>query len=131
MGLLGILAGLFLMAFFSQAGLLGPALVVLGVAAMLAVFGLQGRRVRRTRYRRARWRARDTAVVAACTAVVAVILVARVTVPETLYYDPFKPGSLLPSFNPLVGGALLLLAAPALLVPAKKQHPVPNTEHGP
>jgi energy-coupling factor transport system permease protein len=129
-GLLGILGGLFLMAFFSQAGILGPVLVALGVAVMLAVFGLQGRRVRRTRYRRAQWRARDTAVVAASAALVIVILVVRVTVPETLYYDPFKPGLFLPSFDPIVGAALLLLAVPAVLVLAKKQLPVPNTEHG-
>lgn len=129
-GLLGILAGLFAMAFFSQAAVVGPALVLLGLAVMLAVFGAQGRRVRRTRYRRLVWRVRDTGVVGTSAVVFFVVLAARVMAPETLYYDPFQPGSFIPSFSPVVGAALLLLAVPAVLVPKKKQIPAPSTEHG-
>jgi cation transport ATPase len=129
-GLLGILAGLFVVAFFSRAGPLGPALVALGLLAMLVVFAFQGRRVHRTRYRRTTWRTCDTITVVASAVVVAVILVARAMTPETLYYDPFQPGSFLPSFSPVVGAALLLLAVPAVLVPSKKEIPAPRTEHG-
>jgi energy-coupling factor transport system permease protein len=129
-GLLGILAGLFIMAFFSQAGILGPAFILMGLVAVLVVFGTQGRRVRRTRYHRPVWRARDTVVVAASVIVAAAILTAKVLVPETLYYDPFQPASLLRSFNPVVGAALLLLAIPAVLVPNRKQTQTQYTEHG-
>ena len=41
----------------------------------------------------------------------------RLTAPETLPYSPYPPNSLLPGFDPLVGAALLLLTAPAIVAP--------------
>jgi hypothetical protein len=52
--------------------------------------------------------------------VVLVVLAARALAPETLYYSPYPPNSLLPPFNAYVGAALLLLALPALLAPQEK-----------
>jgi hypothetical protein len=126
--LLGLLIGLVLVAFFSDLSPWGWALTILGVSVMLAIWAIQGRRVRRTRYRRPRWRWRDTVLVAASAVVLAVIVIAKSTVPQTLIYDPYSSGSLLPPFNPLVGAALLLLVLPALLVPRSTEQAAPNME---
>ncbi len=115
--LLAVLAGLFVVTYYSEQRLWGWLLAGLGVAGLAAVFGLQGKRVHRTRYRRPRWYGRDTAVVVASAVVLAVVLAARSMVPETLIYVPYPPNSLLPPFNPLVGAALLLLVLPAILAP--------------
>jgi len=68
--------------------------------------------------------------------VLVAIVVARLVVPETLYYSPYPPNPLLPPFQPLVGLVLLLLTLPALLSPSNKGkvtsdtlHAVTNTEH--
>ncbi|MGD2205409.1 MAG: energy-coupling factor transporter transmembrane component T [Anaerolineae bacterium] len=116
--LLGLLAGLLVVAYFPERSSLGWVLVGLGGFALLAMFWLQGRRVHRTRYRRERWQARDTALVLGSAVVLVAVVVARLTAPETLFYSPFPPSSLLPPFNAYVGAALLLLALPALLAPS-------------
>lgn len=115
--LLSVLVGLFAVTYFPQAGTWGWILAGLGVAAMLAIFVLQGRRVRRSRYRRPRWQTRDTILAAASTIVIAAVVTARLAVPQALAYTPFPPSPLLPPFHPLAAGPLLLLALPALLVP--------------
>jgi energy-coupling factor transport system permease protein len=117
--LASLLVGLSLVAFFSEEGLWGWALTLVGIAGMLAILAAQGRRSHRTRYRRPRWRVRDTVVAVACATTLAVVLVARYSVPETLYYSPYTPGSLLPPFNAWVGASLLLLALPALVAPRR------------
>ncbi len=113
-GLLSLLAGLFLLAYLSESRLWGWALAVAGTGSLLGVFGLQGRQVHRTRYRRLPWRGRDTAVVLISVTVVAALIATRLTAPSSLAYSPFPPYSLLPPFNPPVGAALLLLGLPAL-----------------
>jgi energy-coupling factor transport system permease protein len=115
--LLAVLAGLFIMTYFAEQRLWGWLLVAAGVAGLAALFGLQGRRVHRTRYRRPGWRARDTAVVIASAIVLAVVVAAKAMVPEAMMYLPYPPNSLLPPFNPLAGAALLLLVLPAVLAP--------------
>ena len=127
--LLGLLAGLFLAAFLPGSGPWGWVLAILGVVGLLAIFGLQGKQVQRTRYRHPRWRGRDTAVVVASAVVVAVIVAAKLTAPETLFYSPYPPNSLLPPFNLLVGATLLLLALPALLAPQPTPRAPRITEH--
>jgi hypothetical protein len=92
--------------------------------------------VHRTRYRRPRWRVRDTAIVLSSTVVIAVVMVARQLAPETLYYSPYPPNPLLPPFNPWVGAALLLLVLPALVAPRPESRGVvssgvQSTEHVP
>jgi len=126
--LLAVLAGLFVVTYFPEQRLWGWPLVGLGVAGLTAVFGLQGKRVHRSRYRRPRWHARDTAIVIASAAVLAVVIAAKSMVPETLIYLPYPPSSLLPPFNPLVGAALLLLVLPAVLAPQPAKHGVQITE---
>ncbi len=136
--LLGLLAGLSILAFFPASRTWGWVLAGLGFAGLLGILGLQGRRVRRTRYRRPRWQARDTVVVMASVVVLTVIVVARLIMPETFYYSPYPPNSLLPPFQPLVGITLLLLALPALLAPSSRgrtasqtQRTTSLTEYGP
>jgi energy-coupling factor transport system permease protein len=117
LALVGLLAGLAMLAFLPEGNTWGWVLAGLGTASLLAILGLQGRRVHRTRYRRPRWHARDTIIVLASALVVAVVMGARQIAPETLYYSPYPPNPLLPPFNPWVGAALLLLALPALVAP--------------
>lgn len=126
--LLGLLTGLVLVAFFSDLSIWGWVLAILGIGVMLAIWAVQGRRVRRTRYRRPRWRWRDTVLVAANAVVLAVIVIAQSTVPQALIYNPYSSGSLLPSFDPLVGAALLLLVLPVLLAPRGTEQAAPNME---
>jgi len=115
--LLALLAGLFLAAYRPSAGLLNWSLVAAGGLGLAAVFWLEGKRVRRTRYRRSRWTTRCTLVTVASLVALAALVVARRTVPELLVYVPYPPSSLLPPFSPLLGAALLLLAVPALVAP--------------
>jgi energy-coupling factor transport system permease protein len=131
--LLSLLIGLFLVAFYAGAKAWGWALAALSAAAMLGLLWLQGRQVRRSRYRRLHWHARDTAVVLGSAAVVVAVLVANLVAPETLFYSPYPPASLLPPFDPFVGAALLLLTLPALLAPRRRtsggeQPAAPSTE---
>jgi hypothetical protein len=95
----------------------------------LLLLWLQGRQVKRTRYRRPAWHGRDTAVLAASALTLITVLAARLAAPETLYYNPYPPAALLPPFNPLVGAALLLLALPALLAPRGTEEPVAKREY--
>lgn len=126
LALLALLAGMVLIASGSGAagrgtGSLGRLLALLGGGGLALVLLLQGRRVQRTRYRRPAWQARDTAVAAASALAAAALVAAKLAIPEALVYSPYPPNSLLPSFHPLVGAALLLLAAPALLVPRGRE----------
>lgn len=125
--LLGLLAGLFIVAYYTDNRDWGWALIIANVALLLVVFWFQGRRVHRTRYRRPRWRARDTAVSVASIVVIVIVVAARFYGPETLYYSPYPPHSLLPPFNTLLGAALLLLALPALLASGSRQQETSET----
>jgi energy-coupling factor transport system permease protein len=116
LSLLALLAGLFITAYF-ESRIWGWTLAGLGVAGLLATFGIQAGRVHQTRYRRPAWHNRDVAVVAACLLAVTVFLGARLAAPEALYYSPYPPNTLWPPFQPAAGAALLLLAAPALVAP--------------
>ena len=115
--LVAVLAGLALLAFYPQGRVWNWLLLGAGILGMVAFFGFHGRQVRRTRYRRPAWHARDTVVTIACIISVAIVVAVRLTAPETLYYSPYPPNPLLPSFNPLVGAALLLLTVPAIVAP--------------
>jgi energy-coupling factor transport system permease protein len=128
--LVGLLVGMSILAFFPGSHALGWALAGLGVAGLFAILGLQGRRVHRSRYRRPRWRARDTAVVMASVTVLGVVVAARLALPEMLYYSPYPPNPLLPPFHPLIGTTLLLLALPALLAPRSREQGAWSAEQG-
>jgi len=126
--LIGLLVGLSVLAFLPGAETWGWILSGLGTVGLLVILWLQGKRVHRSRYRRTRWQARDVAVVLASGVVLAVLVAARLLVPETLYYSPYPPGPLMPPFNPWVGAALLLLALPALLAPRHSKEATLNLE---
>jgi energy-coupling factor transport system permease protein len=113
--LLSMLSGLLLVAYFPALGLRGWGLACAGGLGLAAVFWLQGRRVRRVRYRRSPWTVRDTAVLAASLVALGVGIAARWLAPESLQYAPYPPNPLVPSFNPWIGASLLLLSVPALL----------------
>jgi energy-coupling factor transport system permease protein len=113
--LLGLLCGLLLAAYFPALGVAGWALAGGGVVGLAAVFWLEGRRVRRVRYRRAPWTRYDTAASLASLVALGAVLAARSLAPASLAYVPYPPGQLLPPFNPWVGASLLLLLVPALL----------------
>lgn len=119
LALLLVLAGLLLRAAAAVAApltdagaLLGAGLLLLGGALLVFALVLQGRGVRRSRYRPRRWAARDT-VVALCAGLTLVgygaVLLAR---PALLAYVPY-PQLSWPAFHPAVGGLFLLLTAPA------------------
>jgi energy-coupling factor transport system permease protein len=127
--LLGLLAGLFIMAYFPDRSVVGWGLVAAGGIGLLATFRLQGKRVQRSRYRTETWSARDLAVVAASLVVVAAVLSARQLAPETLVYTPYPPNPLLPPFNLLVGAALVLLALPAALPSGRSRQAAGLMEH--
>jgi energy-coupling factor transport system permease protein len=108
------------------AGLLGTAFVLtylggwtawLGLAlsagVLLGVFWAQGRRVTRSRYHRERWRWQDGIVTGATLVVIGALIAGRIGNGAVLRYYPYS--ELLPSFDPWLGAALLLLAAPAVL----------------
>jgi len=129
-GLVGVLAGLVLLAFYQQGRVWGGLLVAGGVIGILAFFVSHGRQVKRTRYRRQSWHARDTAVVIACAVSLAIIIAVRLTTPGTLYYSPYPPNPLLPSFQPLVGVALLLLVTPAIVGLRSTEREAPGSKPG-
>jgi energy-coupling factor transport system permease protein len=115
--LLVLLAGLSLVALWPMASVWGWTLVAAASLGMVTLLILQGRHVRRTRYRRPPWSWRDSAIVLCSGVVVAAVVAARLTVPELLIYLPYPPNPLLPLFSPPMGAALLLLVVPALLAP--------------
>jgi energy-coupling factor transport system permease protein len=99
---------------FLGGGLLAAATLLIG-----ALLWQMGRRTQTTRYRPARWRWPDTLLVAT-----AVIPLALVWLPwpgldrTSLYYSPY-PALSWPSFSPLLGLGLALLALPAFAVTTK------------
>jgi energy-coupling factor transport system permease protein len=115
--LLAVVAGLVLLTLFSSAGVWGWLLLFAGGVGVLLSLAYQGREVQRSRYRHLPWNRRDSIVVVAGVIVLAVVLAARLVVPEQLVYSPFPPNPLLPAFQPVVGAVLLLLALPALVAP--------------
>lgn len=125
----GLLVGLSLVAFFREGEPWGWALTILGTAGLLAVLAAQGRRSHRTRYRRPQWHVRDTAVALASVTALTVVLAARWIAPETLFYSPYPPSSLLPPFNPWVGVSLLLLTLPALVAPRRSGIRAPGADY--
>ena len=103
-----------------------PALALLAAGLALLLFTLRrmGRGAGRTRYRRQLWRRRDTIVGLASGAVLVMFLGLLVLSPEVLTY-PVYPRVAWPPFEPLVGLALLPLAAPALVADYRPARSLP------
>jgi energy-coupling factor transport system permease protein len=115
--LLALSAGTFGYAYFVSQRALSVGIIAAAAMTLLLIFWRQGREVKRTRYRRWRWRRRDTAITLVCGAVVFALLVVWLARGEALLYYPYAPYSPWPSFQPLIGLTLALLALPGLLSP--------------
>jgi hypothetical protein len=110
LGLIGVLCGLFLQTYYRSSFGLGWTLSAAGSVLLLVVFWAQGRRVLRIPYRRERWTWRDGTVIALCVGVGAYLVFLRMRTPGSLAYSPFQ--KIAPAFDPLIGGALMLLLVP-------------------
>ena len=120
LGALG--AGFAGIGFWPEKRLLAGALLVSGLALLGWSFWDQGRRVHRSRYHRWVW-ARPDRVIAAASLLSLTIWVGGLLVRgEGIFYYPFPPYTPWPTFQPVLGMALVLLAVPALLLqPAKDE----------
>ncbi|MCX7671471.1 MAG: hypothetical protein N2439_15545, partial [Anaerolineae bacterium] len=86
-----------------------------GAAFLLWAFWDQGRRVRRSRYRRWTWTPADRLMLAISLAAAGLWLGILLLRPDGLFYYPYPPYSPWPTFEPILGLAILLLMAPALV----------------
>ncbi len=116
-GLVALLMGLLVRAFWPAAE--RPGLLVMAVGALLVVGVLmrQGRAIRRSRYRRWLWRRRDTAVTVTALVVMAGMLAMTRVGEDLLFYYPYPPYDWMPPFHPVPGLLAALLLMPALLMP--------------
>ena len=115
LGLLGV--GFGGLGFWPQRKVLLGILVAGGCASLGVAFWRQGSRVRRTRYRHWRWGRMDRWVVASGAISAVVWLASWLFGGDLLFYYPYPPYTPWPSFNPLLGVALLALAIPGILLP--------------
>lgn len=120
-GLGAVGAGFAGIGFWPERRLLAGLLLGGGASLMLWCFWDQGRRVRRTRYHRWAWGRADRSVCAASLVSLSGWAATWLASGEWLLYYPFPPYSPWPAFHPAPGMAILLLVAPALLLPAMKQ----------
>jgi len=115
LGLLGLIAGLFVRAYYPFARGWGGLITLAAAGLVLGILWYQGRRVRRTYFRVWIWdRASITVAATGVLALLALFTVNRWSTTGLAYY-PYPPGSILPSFDALVAAAILLLATPALV----------------
>jgi energy-coupling factor transport system permease protein len=117
-GALLLASGVFLWLYYgvAQAATAAATASAGGLCLSLAMRAI-GRRVRRSTYRRDRWRRRDTLVALAAAGCALTITLLRLAPGEGLVYYPF-PQIVAPAFDLRAGLALLLLVAPALGAPA-------------
>lgn len=88
-----------------------------GLALMLWSFWDVSRRSRRTRYRRWPWTRLDLVVLVLGLVGVTAWLAVMFARMDWLRYYPYVPYSPWPTFNPIIGAVLVLLAMPGLLLP--------------
>ena len=109
--------GLAINAFWPNLPAVGWLQVTGGMALLVWSFWDVGRRSKRTRYRRWPWTRLDRVVLVlglGGTFAWVALMAAR---PDWLHYYPYAPYSPWPTFQPVVGVVLALLAAPGLLLP--------------
>ncbi len=123
-GLAGMLAGWLTTLLWWEGSRMGYLLAAGGAALVGWTLWRVGRRDRRTRYRSFRWTPADRAVAAAAAVPLVICVTLAVIRPAALAYVPY-PRVSLPSFDPLVGVGLALLAAPALLTPPARRPDLP------
>ncbi len=121
LGLMMVLAGMFVRAYWQQHTLTGNLILAIGVLTVVGTFWMQGRRVRRTAYRRWYWRARDTLLALGSLVLLAVTVAVRVSSPAIWLYYPYPPYDLWPTFRLVPGALLLLVALPAVVMPVRAE----------
>ena len=118
-----LLVGLFLIlggwiASFQQS-FLGWLLVLSGGGFLFLAYYEQGRRIKRTKYKVTRWQLQDWLLVG-----ISLVPLVLISLPfpgvrgDSISYTPYPLASI-PEFDPLIGLAIALLAAPAVLVELK------------
>lgn len=110
--LAGLASGAFLRAYW-PAQPAGTALLWVSSAGLLLLFHMQGRRVKRSRYRRWYWRHRDTALLCGGILLLLTGLGTRLLAPHLWFYYPYPPYPFWPEFRWFPGGMLVLAALPA------------------
>jgi energy-coupling factor transport system permease protein len=108
----GVLGSGFALTYLGRAWLGGVGMAC-SVALLGGVFWAQGRRVRRTRYRREAWSWRDSVAAGASFALLVVLIAVRIIDADALQYYPYT--ALLPPFVPWLGAAPLLLLGPVVV----------------
>lgn len=89
-------------------------LILAGLGVIGVTLWSMGRGAKRTHYRRAVWRERDTLLAVVSAGVIGVLGVYKWVVPGALVYDPF-PRLGWPEFDVVLGVALAGLVAPAVI----------------
>jgi energy-coupling factor transport system permease protein len=109
-GLASLGIGLGVIGFLPQLRALGAVLTAFGVLLLMGGFWQQGRTVHRTTYRRWVWGRRDRIVLAVGLTSALIWLAAWILRGEWLFYYPYPPYSPWPTFQPVLGLAIVLLA---------------------
>jgi energy-coupling factor transport system permease protein len=120
-GLASLGIGLGVIGFLPQLRALGAVLTAFGVLLLMGGFWQQGRTVHRTTYRRWVWGRRDRIVLAVGLTSALIWLAAWILRGEWLFYYPYPPYSPWPTFHPVLGLAIVLLAVPAFLLMYRRQ----------
>jgi energy-coupling factor transport system permease protein len=118
LSLLLFLIGMVAQIFWPHLAALAYLLIALAAAMLLYAFHRLGRSVRRSRYRRERWGAGDSAIALCSLAALAGALWLRYSNPAHMTYAPYT-GGLLPAFHAPLGLLLTLLAVPGLIALAE------------
>ena len=113
LALMALLIGVFWYGYFSASRWVGGFLAVGGVLLLGWTLRAMGQRVKRSRYRRELWRRRDTLVTAATLLSLAVFAFFLLLDKKALVFYPY-PHFELPTFNPVIGLALLASVTPVL-----------------
>jgi energy-coupling factor transport system permease protein len=127
-----VLVGSTSFAFAPTTPWLGWLLVAVGLVLIAATLRAAGTGLKRSRYRRAIWRDRDTPLAIVSAGIIAIVLAIKVIAPSLLSYDPFLRISM-PPFDPLVAATIIALLAPAVILTiarsSKAQAPYELADH--
>jgi energy-coupling factor transport system permease protein len=115
LGLGLVLVGSTSFAFAPDMPWLGWLLIATGLLLMAAILRAAGAGLKRSRYRRAIWRDRDTPLAIVSVGIIATVLALKVIAPSLFTYNPFMRISM-PPFDPVVAATILALLAPAFIL---------------